>query len=68
LWICRHLYEGVSDGKESNRKERLISCYTSNYSKEVEVKVKWWYWALLGLGIAMVIGALIYGFVSGQLG
>lgn len=28
--------------------------------------IKWWYWALLALGIILVAGALIYGFVSGQ--
>ncbi|MFC1948801.1 hypothetical protein ACFLW0_01330 [Chloroflexota bacterium] len=28
--------------------------------------VKWWYWALLGLGIAMVAGGLIYAGVTGQ--
>ena len=30
--------------------------------------VKWWYWALLGLGCVMLIGGLVYGFISGQLG
>ncbi len=30
--------------------------------------IKWWYWALLALGLVMLIGGLIYGFVSGQIG
>lgn len=30
--------------------------------------VRWWHWALLVLGIIMVIGGLIYGFVSGLIG
>ena len=30
--------------------------------------VKWWHWVLLVLGIIMVIGGLIYGFVSGIIG
>ncbi len=30
--------------------------------------VKWWHWVLLALGIIMVIGGLIYGFVSGIIG
>ncbi len=29
---------------------------------------RWWHWVLLGLGIIMVVGGLVYGFVSGQLG
>ncbi len=32
------------------------------------MKIKWWYWVLLGLGLVMLIGGLVYGFISGQLG
>lgn len=27
-------------------------------------RVKWWHWALLGLGIVMFAGGLIYGLVT----
>ena len=29
--------------------------------------IKWWYWFLLGLGIVMLIGGVIYAVMSGQL-
>ncbi len=28
--------------------------------------IKWWYWVLLGLGCALLIGGVVYGIVSGQ--
>ena len=36
--------------------------------KEAEVGVKWWHWVLLGLGLVMLIGGLVYGFLSGAFG
>ena len=34
---------------------------------EAEMKdVKWWYWVLLGLGIVMLVGGLIYAGVTGK--
>jgi hypothetical protein len=36
--------------------------------KEAEMGVKWWQWLLLILGCIMLIGGLVYGFMSGQLG
>ncbi len=28
--------------------------------------VQWWHWVLLGLGLILLIGGLVYGFMSGQ--
>jgi hypothetical protein len=28
-------------------------------------RVKWWHWALLGLGVVMFAGGIIYGLVAG---
>jgi len=36
--------------------------------KEAELRIKWWYWVLLGLGLVMVIGGLIYAVISGMFG
>jgi hypothetical protein len=30
--------------------------------------VKWWHWLLLALGFVMLVGGLVYGFISGQIG
>ena len=30
--------------------------------------VKWWHWALLGLGLVMLIGGLVYAIVAGRFG
>ncbi len=31
------------------------------------MRIKWWYWVLLGLGCVMFIGGIIYAAISGQL-
>lgn len=34
--------------------------------RESDMGVKWWYWVLLGLGFVLLVGGVVYGFVSGQ--
>ncbi len=31
------------------------------------MRIKWWYWVLLGLGCVTFIGGIIYAFIAGYL-
>ncbi len=36
--------------------------------KPREMGIKWWHWSLLGLGLVMLVGGLVYTSVTGWFG
>ena len=57
----------MSQRDEGDEKE-VGDLLNSRLGKEVDLRVKWWYWVLLGLGCVMVIGGIICAVISGMFG